>query len=61
VIVPIFRNDTERSAIMPVVEQVKGMLCAFRVKIDDRSEVTPGFKLNDWEMRGVPLRIEIGP
>ncbi len=61
VIVPIFRNDTERSAIMPVVEQVKGMLSAFRVKIDDRSEVTPGFKFNDWEMRGVPLRIEIGP
>ena len=29
--------------------------------MDDRSEVTPGFKFNDWEMRGVPLRIEIGP
>jgi prolyl-tRNA synthetase len=33
----------------------------FRVKVDDREEVTPGFKFNDWEMRGVPLRIEIGP
>jgi prolyl-tRNA synthetase len=32
-----------------------------RVKVDDRTEVTPGFKFNDWEMRGVPLRIEIGP
>jgi prolyl-tRNA synthetase len=31
------------------------------VKVDDRTEVTPGFKFNDWEMRGVPLRIEIGP
>jgi prolyl-tRNA synthetase len=29
--------------------------------MDDREEVTPGFKYNDWEMRGVPLRIEIGP
>ena len=29
--------------------------------MDDRTEVTPGFKFNDWEMRGVPLRIEIGP
>jgi prolyl-tRNA synthetase len=29
--------------------------------VDDRTEVTPGFKFNDWEMRGVPLRIEIGP
>ena len=36
-------------------------LNAFRVKIDDRDEVTPGFKYNDWEMRGVPLRIEVGP
>ena len=32
-----------------------------RLKVDDREEVTPGFKFNDWEMRGVPLRIEIGP
>ena len=32
-----------------------------RIKIDDRSEVTPGFKFNDWEMRGVPIRLEIGP
>jgi prolyl-tRNA synthetase len=29
--------------------------------VDDRSEVTPGFKFNDWELRGVPLRIEVGP
>ena len=36
-------------------------LSGFRVKVDDRDEVTPGFKFNDWEMRGVPLRIEIGP
>ena len=32
-----------------------------RVKLDDRDEVSAGFKFNDWEMRGVPLRIEIGP
>jgi prolyl-tRNA synthetase len=32
-----------------------------RIKVDDRSEVTPGFKFNDWELRGVPVRIEIGP
>ncbi|MEN6436376.1 MAG: proline--tRNA ligase [Anaerolineaceae bacterium] len=61
VIVPIFRSDAEKSAIMPVVEQVKELLSAFRIKVDDRDEVTPGFKFNDWEMRGVPLRIEIGP
>lgn len=61
VLVPIYKNDTERSAVMPVVERISGELAAFRLKVDDRTEVTPGFKFNDWEMRGVPLRIEIGP
>src|SRR5206468_12865034 len=32
-----------------------------RVRLDDRAEVTPGWKFNDWEMRGVPVRIELGP
>ncbi len=61
VIVPIYKNDAERAAVMPVVEKLKGELSAFRLKIDDRDEVTPGFKFNDWELRGVPLRIEVGP
>ncbi len=61
VIVPIFRNDKEQSRVMPVAEQVARQLSAFRVKLDARTEVTPGFKFNDWELRGVPLRIEIGP
>ena len=61
VIVPIFRNDAELAKVMPVAEQVQKQLGAFRVKLDTRNEVTPGFKFNDWEMRGVPLRIEIGP
>lgn len=61
VIVPIFRNDAEKSLVMPVVERIRQELSSFRVKVDDRTEVTPGFKFNDWEMRGVPLRIEVGP
>lgn len=61
VIVPICKNDEERSKVMPVVESTANQLKSFRVKIDDRTEVTPGFKFNDWELRGVPLRIEIGP
>lgn len=61
VIVPIFKNDEEKSRVMPVVESVTSQLKSFRVKVDDRTEVTPGFKFNDWELRGVPLRIEIGP
>ena len=61
VIVPIFRNDAERSRVMPVVDQLRQQLAeAVRVKVDDREE-TPGFKFNDWELRGVPLRIEVGP
>ena len=61
VIVPIYKNDMERGSVMEVVEKIKNELHDFRIKVDDRSEVTPGFKFNDWEMRGVPLRIEIGP
>jgi len=61
VIVPIFRKDEEQAQVMAAVERVKGELSAFRVKVDDRTEVTPGFKFNEWELRGVPLRLEIGP
>jgi len=61
VIVPIYRSDDERAAVMEVVERMRQTLKDFRVKVDDRTEVTPGFKFNDWEMRGVPLRVEIGP
>ncbi|MBA4420760.1 MAG: proline--tRNA ligase [Anaerolinea sp.] len=61
VIVPIYKNDEERGKVIPVVEKVQQMLTEFRLKVDDRTEVTPGFKFNHWEMRGVPLRIEIGP
>ena len=45
VIVPIFRSDEERDTVMQVAEQVKQQLSAYRVKIDDRDEVTPGFQI----------------
>ncbi|MFH1524826.1 MAG: proline--tRNA ligase, partial [Chloroflexota bacterium] len=63
VIVPIFKSDPETAAVMETVNRIHAELKAagIRVKVDDRTEVTPGFKFNDWEMRGVPLRIEIGP
>ena len=61
VIVPIYRNDDEKSRVMPMVEWVQHELSQFRVHADTREELTPGFKYNDWELRGVPLRIEIGP
>ena len=63
VLVPIYKNDAEKSRVMGVANrlflELKG--AGLRAKMDDREEVTPGFKFNDWEMRGVPLRIEIGP
>ena len=61
VIVPIYKSDAEMSGVMETVELIRAELSGFRIKVDDRSEVTPGFKFNDWELRGVPLRIEIGP
>jgi len=61
VVIPIYKNDSERSIVLPVVERIKAELAGVRLKVDDRTEVTPGFKFNDWEMRGVPLRIEVGP
>jgi prolyl-tRNA synthetase len=63
VIVPIYRNDAEKSLVYGVVERIQREIVAagIRLKVDEREEVTPGFKFNDWEMRGVPLRIEVGP
>ncbi|GAB4434237.1 MAG: hypothetical protein Kow002_21320 [Anaerolineales bacterium] len=63
VLVPIYKNETEKAAVMEVANKVFAELKAagIRIKMDDREEVTPGFKYNDWEMRGVPLRIEVGP
>lgn len=62
VVVPIFKNDAEKSAVMPVADRIFAQIksSGMRVKLDDREE-TPGFKFNDWEMRGVPVRIEVGP
>jgi prolyl-tRNA synthetase len=61
VIVPIYKNDAEQGPVMEAVTRIQQQLSDFRIKVDDRDGVTPGFKFNDWEMRGVPLRIEIGP
>jgi prolyl-tRNA synthetase len=63
VLVPIYKNLDEKRVVMEVADRVFAELKAagIRIKMDDREEVTPGFKYNDWEMRGVPLRIEIGP
>ena len=63
ILVPIYKNEEEKQAVMEVTDKVFSELKAagIRIKLDDREEVTPGFKYNDWELRGVPLRIEVGP
>ena len=59
VLVPIFKSDEEKEA----AGQIRAELLAadVRVKMDTREGFSPGYKFNDWEMRGVPLRIELGP
>jgi prolyl-tRNA synthetase len=63
VIVPIYKTDDEKSSVLECAQKLRKELVAagIRVKMDEREGVSPGFKFNDWEMRGVPLRLEIGP
>jgi prolyl-tRNA synthetase len=63
VVVPIFKNDAEKEKVMEVADRLFAELKAagVRIKFDDRDNVSSGFKFNDWEMRGVPVRVEIGP
>jgi prolyl-tRNA synthetase len=72
VIVPIFRKEEERQAVtaaaQKLAEALRGSapdawlgyepLC---VKVDDRDQYQPGYKFNEWELRGVPVRVELGP
>ncbi|HEX4207797.1 MAG TPA: proline--tRNA ligase [Ktedonobacteraceae bacterium] len=61
VIVPIWRNEKDRSAVSEHVAKVEKLLKGkVRFKTDN-SENTPGWKYNEWEMRGVPVRLEVGP
>ena len=63
IVVPIYKTDEERAAVFEVARKTRDALAAagVRVRVDEREGTSPGFKFNDWEMRGVPLRIEIGP
>lgn len=60
VIVPIFKNENAK-IVNDYVKRVHRQLNdEFRVKVDDREGYSPGYKFNDWELRGIPVRIEIG-
>jgi prolyl-tRNA synthetase len=63
VIVPIYNLEEDKKRVLEKSNEIQNLLEAkkIRIHIDDRNELSPGFKFNDWEMKGVPLRIEIGP
>lgn len=60
VIVPIFYKKKDE-VLSKALELKKQLGKKFRVELDDRDEYKPGWKFNEWEMKGVPLRIELGP
>lgn len=61
VIIPIYKSHSERGGVLEACERVKASLGDVRVHIDDRDQHRPGFKFNEWELKGVPVRVEIGP
>jgi len=62
VIVPIYKSDEDKKKIFdyvqPLVQNFKD--CNIRYFYDDRDKISPGFKFNEWEMKGVPIRVEVG-
>jgi prolyl-tRNA synthetase len=69
VIVPIWRKDEERARVLEAAHRVRSVLGDWerrdpnrlRIHVDDRDTMKPGAKYYEWELRGVPLRMEIGP
>jgi prolyl-tRNA synthetase len=62
IVVPIWRNEGELAGIEAMVGRVQERLAPVaRVRVDWREGRTPGFKFNEWELKGVPLRLEVGP
>jgi len=61
-IVPIYKSDGERTAVLELATKIRdGLSADLAVELDDREQYSPGWKFNEWELKGVPLRIEIGP
>jgi prolyl-tRNA synthetase len=72
VIVPIFRKEEEKKAVLAAADKLAAGIRALplgdwlnydpiSVKVDDRDQYQPGFKFNEWELKGVPVRVELGP
>jgi prolyl-tRNA synthetase len=61
VIVPIWKNDDEQKSVMDYANAIFEELKEFNPIMDDREKYKPGFKFAEWELQGIPVRIEIGP
>ncbi len=63
VIIPIIKNENSLDEIKNFLEPFLAELkeIGIRFKLDDRLKISPGFKFNEWEMKGVPIRVEVGP
>jgi len=63
VIVPIYRDEAAKAKVLEVARKLKADLSAagLGVVLDDRENLSPGFKYNEWELKGVPVRLELGP
>jgi len=63
VIIPIYNSKEDKENVLQKSCQIKDSLSnnCIRVQLAERAQMTPGFKFNDWEMKGIPIRIEIGP
>ncbi len=61
VVVPIVNEETKKEVLAAAAKLSGSLSKRFRTRLDDRDHLTPGRKFNEWELKGVPLRIEIGP
>jgi len=63
IIIPIWKSDEEETEVREFLGKIEGSLKSAGVtyKVDDRKNYTPGWKFNEWELKGIPLRIEVGP
>ncbi|HLD98066.1 MAG TPA: proline--tRNA ligase [Candidatus Nanoarchaeia archaeon] len=60
VIIPIIKEDSKEK-VMKKAKEIANELKSFNPVLDDRLDYSPGFKYNEWELKGIPIRIEIGP
>ncbi len=61
VVIPIAKSDEEQAVVREAVDKLLESLQGVRVKVDDREQFGLGWKFTEWETKGVPLRVELGP